>query len=366
MKRVILLGGGHAHLHVLRALAAQPLPGAELMLVSPFPGLLYSGMVPGLVAGHYTPPQCLIPLAPLAVQARAFFVEQAATQIDAAARTVTLSDGRRAEYDLLSIDVGSTTPRDTIPGAREHGLFVRPIEHFVQLLPTLSELAATRPLDLVVIGGGAGGVELAMAFAHRFADPSARVVLVTGGEAPLQGYAPSVMAAAVTALRRMQITVLQESCVAVDAGQVHLANGARVACDAPVIAIGGRAPGWLADSGLALDEAGFIRTSATLQSLSHPEVLAAGDVAVRDDGPHPRSGVHAVRAGPPLVATLRALVGGVEAPGYRPPERTLNLISCGERRAIMAWGAWSAQGRWAWWWKDRIDRGFVARHTEHL
>jgi NADH dehydrogenase FAD-containing subunit len=146
-----------------------------------------------------------------------------------------------------------------------------------------------------------------------------------------------------------------------------LGSGARVACDAPVLATGAQAPAWLAGSGLALDGQGFIATGATQQSTSHPQVFAVGDVASRVDGPyakalHPRSGVYAVRAGPPLAANLRLQLAGAALLPYTPQARTLNLISCGDRRAIVSWGNFSAQGRWAWWWKDHIDRAFVARY----
>jgi NADH dehydrogenase FAD-containing subunit len=123
------------------------------------------------------------------------------------------------------------------------------------------------------------------------------------------------------------------------------------------------AAGALGASGLALDERGFVSTGPTLQSTSHPEVLAAGDVASRWDAPHPRSGVHAVRAGPPLALNQRRFIGAGQLQAYTPQPRTLNLLSCGERRAIMAWGDWVAEGRWVWWWKDRIDRGFIRRFS---
>ena len=104
-------------------------------------------------------------------------------------------------------------------------------------------------------------------------------------------------------------------------------------------------------------------TGATLQSTSHPEIFAVGDVATRTDAPHARSGVYAVRAGPPLALNLRRCVGGGLLEPHRPQRRTLNLISCGGRRAIVSWGDWAAQGRWAWHWKDRIDRAFVVRYA---
>jgi pyridine nucleotide-disulfide oxidoreductase family protein len=366
MKRLVLLGGGHAHLHVLQALAREPLAGAQAVLITPHGHLSYSGMVPGVVAGHYAPEQARIPLAPLCAAAHVTLVQGQAVALDAAQRLVTLSDGRVAEYDVLSLDVGGAQDRDALPGAREHALFVRPIETLVSVLDRLREQASRRPLDVVVVGAGAAGFELALALAWGLARPgegSSRVALVTGGGEPLAGYPRAVVAHGLKALARHKVTLFREACTGVEPGTLVLASGARLACDVPVIATGVGAPAWLLGSGLALDERGFVRTGPKLQSASHPEVLAAGDVAVRDDAPHPRSGVHAVRAGPPLALNLRRFIGAGQLQAYTPQPRTLNLLSCGERRAIMAWGDWVAEGRWAWWWKDRIDRAFIRRFT---
>ena len=366
MKRLVLLGGGHAHVHVLQALAREPLAGAEVTLVTPLMRQMYSGMVPGLVAGHYTADQCAIPLQPLAQAARVRVVEGAAVGLAADARTLQLSSGETLGYDVLSLDTGSVMDRDRIAGAREQGLFVRPIEHFVRLLDPLLALAQDRVLDVVVIGGGAAGMELAMALQFRLAgqgDERARVALVTGGPPPLFGYPQTVIERGLKALAQRRITVFHDSCASIEPGALHLGSGARLACDAPVIATGGDAPPYLAGSGLQLDDRGFVLTGPTLQTLSHPEVLAVGDVATRSDAPHPRSGVFAVRAGPPLALNLRRLVGGGELQPHQPQQRTLNLLSCGDRRAIASYGRWSTQGRWVWWWKDRIDRAFIARYT---
>ena len=366
-KRLLLLGGGHAQVHVLQALAREPLAGTQVALITPFARQLYSGMVPGLVAGHYRAEQCAIALRPLADAARVQWVESSAVALDAAARRVTLADGGVADYDVLSLDTGAVMDRGQLPGAREHGLFVRPIEHFVRLLDGLLDLAARRVLDVVVVGGGAAGVEIALALQHRLAgrgEERARVALVTGGPDPLVGYAPGVMQRAAQALARHKVTVFRDSCAGLERGAVVLGSGARLACDVPVLATGAQAPAWLTGSGLALDERGFVSTGPTLQSTSHAEVFAAGDVATRADVQHAKSGVYAVRAGPALALNLRRFIGGGVLEAHLPQRRTLNLISCGERRAIVSYGNLAAQGRWAWWWKDRIDRGFVARYSK--
>ena len=360
MKRLLLLGGGHAHVQVLHALMRQPLPGIEVLLATPYARQMYSGMVPGLVAGRYRTDDCVIPLEPLAVAAGVRFIRTAAVALDAAARQVRLADGQLLPYDILSIDTGPVIDRDAIPGAREHGLFVRPIEDFVQQLDALFERAAAGARHIAVLGGGAAGFELVLALRARLS--AARLTLVTGGPAPLAGYPPRVLCLAAATLQARGVAVLEVACTALDAGGLQLGGGARLDCDVALLAVGASAPAWPAGSGLALDAQGFIATGPTLQSLSHPEVFAAGDVASRPDAPHPRSGVYAVRAGPPLALNLRRFAAGQSLATYRPQRRTLNLLACGDGSAIAVWGGGSAQGRWVWRWKDRIDRGFIARY----
>lgn len=359
LKHLVLLGGGHAHVHVLKALAQEPLPSAQVTLVSPFARQVYSGMVPGLVAGHYNVDDCVIPLAPLAARAKVKFIQSAASALDARARTVSLSNGQALHYDALSLDTGPVMDRSAIAGAHEHALFVRPIEDFMVLWDDLFALTQRQVLSVVVVGGGAAGVELALALQYRLGE-RARVSLVTGGPPPLASHPAHVQARALRALKRFGVTVLEDTCTAISAHHVQLGRGTRLECDAPVLALGASAPPWLQGSGLALDERGFVATSNTLQSTSHPEVFAAGDVASNLTRPAPKSGVYAVRAGPPLAFNLRRFCAAGELQAYRPQRRALNLLACGERRAIASWGAWSAEGDWVWWWKDRIDRAFVA------
>jgi NADH dehydrogenase FAD-containing subunit len=351
MKRLVLLGGGPAHLHTLQALACERLAGAEVLMVAPQPRHFHAPLLAGCVGGRLRAVDCSIALPPLAAAAGVRWVEGAAQVIDAEQRQVILADGRVAEYDVLSLDTEPAIDRDRIPGAREHGLFVRPIEHFARLSGALVDLASQRVLDVVVVGAGDTGFQLALALQHRLAahEERARIALVTGGPLPLARHAPAVVARGLRRLAAQRITVLREVCTAIDARAVHLANGARLACDAAVIATGAEAPPLLAASGLALDESGFVAVGPTLQSRSHPMVFAAAA------GAAPQA--HAV-----LALNLRRFVGGGDLRPAPVPGRRLEWLSCGDRRAIAAWGGWSAEGRWLAWWKDRVDRGFVRRH----
>ena len=359
MKRLLLLGAGHAQLAVLAALARERMPGAEVVLVSPGERLIYSGMVPGLISGRYGDDDCSIAVAPLAAAAGVQFLRLPATALDATAQNVTLADGRRIEYDLLSLNTGPAQNRDLMPGARDHALFLRPLNAFVQLWRRTRDLADEQDLRIVVVGGGAAGVEIALAVGSALGNRHSLTLVSDGPVLPT--YAEAVRRRALAALKRAGVQVLPGQCTAIEAGHV-VAASMRVACDVPIMATGTDAPAWLARSGLALNERGFVRVGATLQSPSHANVFAAGDVMVRDDATRPSGGVDAVRAGPLLAANLRRCITGHAPAADRPQRVALNLLATGEGAAIASWGGWSAQGRLMGWWKDRIDRAFVARY----
>lgn len=363
MKRLLLLGAGHAHVHVLSMLAKHDMAGAEVTLVAPFSSQVYFGMVPGFVAGHHDLAQCVIPLEPLLQGSRVKWLMRSVVGLDAANRCCRLDDGSELSYDLLSVNTGPVHDRqrmdELMPGSRSNALFVRPIEAFVELWPKVCDMGQTRQLRLAVIGGGAAGIELACAVAHRL--PQSSVTLISGLTPVASSYSTAVQQRVRQALQRHRITLIQANVTAVDAGNLTLSNGAHLRCDVPLLAAGAQAPRWLQDSGLALDEAGFIQVDACQRSTSHPLVFAVGDVSTRADQAGGRSGVYAVHAGPALFDNLRAVIAGIEAKPYQPPQKTLQLLSCGRRYAIGNWGNLSFEGRWVWYLKDRIDRAFLAR-----
>ncbi|MDP3835293.1 MAG: FAD-dependent oxidoreductase [Hydrogenophaga sp.] len=376
IKKLLLLGAGHAHVHVLAQLAEHHPGDLDVTVLTPFAHQTYSGMTPGFVAGRYSEDDCRIALEPLVRAAGARWLQGRCSGIDAAGQTVQVSPVQGAPdmpatlgYDLLSIDTGAVLDRARLeadmPGAATHALAIRPIEAFTTLWPQVMELARRQPVSLAVVGAGAGGIELVFAAEQAIrlhGMPGARFTLVTGGPEVAANYTPGVQRRVLRQLRRRGITVLREACTGITEGEVHLGNGARLACDVPLLAIGTHAPAWLQGSGLALSDEGHVLVNACQQSTSHANVFAAGDVASRADLPHPKSGVYAVRAGPPLAHNLLAAHSGQPLQPHQPPRHTLNLLSCGTGHAIASYGPLHAEGGWAWRWKDRIDRGFVMRY----
>ena len=360
MKRLVLLGGGHAHVQVLESLARMPIPGVDVTLVSPYPRQIYSGMLPGWIAGHYRIEECAIDLVAMSTRAGCRFRQTRATGLDLTERTIACADGGHEAFDWLSIDTGPTTAPDTIEGASSHALAVRPIETFILGIERLlTEIASGAETDIALIGAGAAGVELAFALRHRC--PDTPISVIGSSPMPLDGLPGRLQRHTQALIRDRNIAWHGRARArAVDASGVTLENGKQIPATHTLLLTGASAPDWPRTAGLATDPGGFIRLDPSLRSASHPFVFAAGDIAAYAT-PRPKSGVYAVRAGPPLAANLRRAIAGEALAPWSPQRRALYLISTGNAHALAAWGPLAWWGDWVWRWKDRIDRGFMAR-----
>jgi len=343
VRHILLVGAGHAHTVVLKKLAEKPLYGARVALVTPAAKQLYSGMLPGIVAGLYRRHQAEIDVARLAEAAYAEFIEGTVVGVDAARRAVKLADGSELAYEFLSLNAGSL-PDVSVPGAAQHALQVKPFDPFVR--------DARFPPRVALAGGGAAGAELAMAFRHR----GCAVTLYSEKSSFSGRFEERIVAA----LRSRGVDYRPGMAVTrVEPGPVVVAGAAHQAFDLVVWSTGAVALPWLAASGLETDERGFVLVDATLRSTSNAEVFAVGDCATIRGASHPRSGLYSVRHGEVLAGNFRRILAEEPLRPYRPQRSGLILLSCGNRYAIASRGGWSAQGRWVWRWKDWIDRRWV-------
>ena len=365
VKRLLLVGGGQTHALVLRELAKNRLTGVDIVLVTPSSQLRYSGMLPGWIAGHYAPEELTIELAALAQAASARLVSTQVQKLDLANRIAVTDSGEAFDFDLLSIATGAVVNVDAISGARENALSLRPFESFIAGWERIVQKAeeARAPFRLTVIGGGAAGVETALAAAYRArAMPSPmRVQLLTGGVPILPGHQSRARALTRAALENHGVQVFDAMAQSIERDTIMTQHGRPLATDAALVATGASAAAWLCDAPITLDDRGFIAVNAHLQSISHPFVFAAGDVATLTETPRPKSGVYAVRAAKPLAANLIAAAMGKPLVAFKPQRKALYLVSTGPKHAIASWGPWAFAGRWVWQWKDRIDRDYIAK-----
>ncbi len=369
LKRLVLLGGGHAHVEVLRLFGEEPGKAGSVTLINPRTALVYSGMVPGAIAGHYRIEDCTIDLMPLASRAEASFLKTSGALVNPAMKEVICANGTVVPYDVLSIDVGPQPFTAKAKGVLEHAIVVRPLENLLAGWErVLARAMAGKVRAVSMVGGGAAGVELALAMQYRLheamGEAAPHVRIVTDTPVPLPEYSDAVRKRLRRIVQGRDIGSHVSSPVAeVGADFVRLADGNSFASDATFWSAGAGAHTWIAASGLQVDARGFLAVNDFMQSVSHPAVFGAGDCATSVANPRPKAGVFAVRAGPALAKNLRAALAGGQLEPHVTPSRFLALLATGGRHAIGVWGPFSFGGHWAWRWKDRIDRRFVAKYA---
>ncbi len=368
--RVVLVGGGHAHVLVLEAFAAGPRPECRLTVVVDRPVAVYSGMVPGFVAGQYCAEDLEIDVRPLVERVGGGVVIARATNVDWRERRIVLEDREPLPYDVASFNIGSTVAGLECPGVREHAVPTRPIADFIGRVEELGERLRTRdpgpPFRVVVVGGGVGGVELAFTLLSRLGRErggEVEVLLLEKGRRIRPGYGERLVRRVRRLARARGIEIrCEQAVVGVEAGAVELDGGERLACDALIWVTGAVSHPLFRTAGLPTDDRGFVRVRSTLQVEGHDELLAVGDCATLIDHPRtPKAGVYAVRQGPFVTHNIRALLAGRPLRSYRPQHDFLTLLNLGDGLALGAkWGR-SIEGAWVMNLKDWIDRRFVRR-----
>jgi selenide, water dikinase len=361
---IVLVGGGHAHVAVLKMYGMKPEPGVRLTLIARDSFTPYSGMIPGYIAGHYSHAECHIDLGPLCRFANARLIHAEAIGLDPASKTVAVRGRPPLRFDIVSVDIGAATATKSIPGAEEFGLPVKPLDRFLERLAQ-AEPALPEGARVTVVGGGAGGSELVMALQHRLKALSPQVTLVTDTHDPLPTYSVAVRERLQAAFMKKGIQVLTGRAVsAVTRGALEIADGTTLLSELTVLATGSQPATWLDATGLALDEGGFIAVGEALESVSHPGIFAAGDIASFRPQPLPKAGVYAVRQGPALATNLRRTAGKRTLKPFRPQHRFLSLLSCGGKSAIASYGAVALSGNWVWRWKNSIDQRWMRKYRE--
>ncbi len=369
-RRLLLIGGGHVHLEVLRRAARRPFD-ADIVLMSSSPRQFYSGRMPAQLRGRITAKGLTIELGPLCRAARARFVEASVTQVEADARGgVAITASGDCSGDVLSLDVGASVQGLDTPGVTEHAFRTRPAELWSALVARLNVLIgdeSRRVVSCCVVGAGVGGIELALALHARItaAKRVALVALLDAAPRPLGAWDQRAADQVMQLLHDRGIAMHTNARVArVEQEQVALGDGRCLPAELTVWTTGAAAHGWLRLSPLALDSDGWLRVDSTLRAVDGRAVWGAGDCIALENTPWlPRSGVYAVHAAPVLAHNLRVAVERRgTAKSFHPPRRALALVDTADGRALAHWGRFTAGGRWAWWWKHLLDGRYVRRY----
>ncbi|MBX2883709.1 MAG: selenide, water dikinase SelD [Granulosicoccus sp.] len=360
---IVLLGGGHSHALLIRQWAMKPMAGIRLTLISRDVLTPYSGMLPGYVAGHYSHDDIHIDLARLCSWAGIRFIESTVVGLEPGAQRVLLQDRPAIHYDCLSIDTGST-PDQSVPGSADHTVPVKPIHlfqsHWQSFLQRMESL--TGPARIGVVGSGVGGFELTLAIHHAVSAAKRQVEIhwVLRGQEPLRAQPSRARSLAMDACRLRSIELHQGfDVIEVQADRLLAADGRELALDEIFWVTAAAAPDWPGEAGLSTDKRGFIATNQYLQSQSHADIFASGDIGTQTETPSAKAGVFAVRQAPVLLENLRRFVLQKPLKVYKPQKNFLSLMALGSREAMASRNGVVISGKWVWRWKDHIDRTFM-------
>jgi NADH dehydrogenase FAD-containing subunit len=370
VRRVVLVGAGHAHLYVARHARRFAERGIELTLVDPG-RLWYSGMATGMLGGRYAPEEDQIDPCPVIESQGGHFVLGRVTGLDRRARELKLASGARLAYDVVSFNVGSRVVAD--PGwlGLEHVWTVKPIPELALLRERLEKRLAGGggpPLRAVVVGGGATGCEVAAnldALLRRLG-AAGGLTVAEGEHRLLSGYPAGAARTLRRAFRRRGIGVsLGDAVRDARQGELLLESGRRLPWDVLVIATGLKPAALVAQLGLPLSADGALRVDASLASVGDDRVFAAGDCAALDSRRLPRLGVFGVRQAPVLLENLLARADEKPLAHYRPQRLYLSILNLGDGTALAAWGPFYWVAPWCMRWKEKLDRRFVERYQRY-
>ncbi len=364
-QHLVLAGGGHAHLSVLKNLKNVTGRGHRVTLVSPSPFHYYSGMGPGMLAGIYRPEKIRFDVRSMALSAGAGFVEAGVLKIDPAARRIETSAGESLTCDVMSFNTGSRI-RSAPVMASENVFTVKPIEQLLAMRSYVLERLQQARLRLAVIGGGPAGIETAGCLWRLVRDAGGKAdITLVAGRRLLGGFPERARRLVRSSFSRRGVSVREGVRMeGMDADTVCLDSGEKLAFDAAVLATGIRPSPVFADSGLPTAEDGGMCVNRFLQCEQHPELFGGGDCICFAPRPIDRVGVYAVRQNPVLQHNLLAALEGRPLKPFVPQERYMLLFNMGDDRAVFCRGSIVAAGRLLYRLKDYIDRSFMKKFQD--
>ena len=365
---LVLVGGGHTHSLLLLLWAMNPIAGVRVTLVNPYSAVLYTGMLPGYVAGHYKRLELDIDLIRLANHAGARMVLAEVEGLDHEFQTIHCANRADINYDVLSLNVGINASMPQIPGFNTYGHPAKPLDDFIDYWDKyVQEIRSKGKASIVVIGGGVAGIELTLAMAYRLQTEVVDTVsinIIESNYRVLESLNEFTRRQLLTRLTNVGVLIRCNVTVQlVSEYGVQLNNGEFISSNFIVGAAGAVPHPWLISSEL-VTENGFVVVDKFLRARSDSSVFAVGDCASMSHAPRPKAGVFAVRQAPVLFHNLRVALAGGNLRAYNPQRRFLKLITTGPKHAVASKFGFTFSGYSIWWLKDRIDRKFMNKFTK--
>lgn len=366
VRTVVLLGVGHTNAHILKEWARNPVLDCRLVCISRFLTATYSGMLPGTLAGQFSPNEMQIDLQTLVARAGATLILADVTSIDWRQRVLHFDNAESLKFDILSVGVGSKPAG--LPEENAACLVpIKPMQTFLRRLDERLDVIAPKPgqlLKIAVVGGGVASIEIALCLRTRlhfdFPRANIRIRILTSADEIVNELPGSSMKRVRLILQARGIEVVTQSRVTeVDDSSITINGVDRQSADCVIWSTGAAAPQVLLRLGLPVDSRGFLVTKPTLQSTIDPLVFAVGDSGSIPETPFPKAGVYAVRQSSILWHNIKALLNGGPLLDFKPQSDFLKLLNTGDGRALLLYKSLTVHARWCWILKTWIDRKFL-------
>lgn len=362
-KHLVLIGGGHAHMTSLLNIKQLTSRGHRVTLVSPSPYHYYSGMGPGMLGGFYNPSQVRFHVGSMAEARGAEFIPDSVVKVNARNKTILLRSGNSISYDIASFNTGSEVQLAPLVTGTDNVIPVKPVLNLYTARTTLLEEIKSRELELVVIGGGPAGVEIAANLWRLLRNKANRtsITLVAGGEL-LRRTPERVRALARRSLYekniRIRTGVRAEN---IENGIVTLSNRSCLHYDFVFLATGITPSSLFRESALPVGADGGLLVNNFLQCTEYPDLFGGGDCISLEDSPLAKVGVYAVRQNPLLFHNLTAKLEDTPLRSFDPGPPYMLILNMGDSRGILWKRSLTLNGRLSFLLKDYIDRRFMKK-----
>ncbi len=358
-KQLVLVGGGHANVQVLKKLCMNRIKGLHTILISDHYEATYSGMTPGYIHKDFSREEISIDLQRLCFNAGATFIKDKVVGIETNNQKLELQNFQSINYDLLSINTGSvSSTKKIIINNSSKCFFVKPISSLVKKLKQIDQIIKNTKNKIAIIGGGVASYELAFSLIRRYEDP---LDITIFGKKILQekNLNQQTKNKLRAIAKKLGIKEYSGEVVSISDTYLTLKNGGRIDCNFFLLSTGATIEKWLLESNLNKDASGFIIVNSNLLSTNQKNIFVTGDACSIENNIRAKSGVMAVRQGEILKENIFLKLTGKKLIKYRPQKNWLYIIGTYENYALLNYFFFSFHSQWCWKLKVWIDKNFI-------
>ncbi len=359
IKQLVLIGGGHANVQILKKLCMNRIKGLHTILISEHFEATYSGMTPGYIHRDFSREEISIDLQRLCFNAGTTFIKDKVIKLETNNKKIVLQNFPSINYDILSINTGSISNTKGIKIEKlSKCFFAKPISSLVNNLGQIDKIISNKKNRISIIGGGVASYELAFSLLRRYEN---NLEITIFGKNILKEKNLNEKTKKNLKKISSDLGIKEYSGEVISITETHLvlSSGDKFDSDLNLLSSGANIEIWLSESNLDKDKNGFIVVDNNLLSKSDKNIFVTGDACTVEDNFRPKSGVMAVRQGQVLKENVFSKLTGKPLIKFKAQKNWLYLIGTHKNKALLNYFFLSFHGLWCWKLKEWIDRGFI-------